>query len=313
MDQYVEQNIRIIGADLHYGRTTFAEAGGLIVSQSEMFNRMEIADAKSTRPSTRTWKRPAPGKREARKSGTATAPRSNAAVFRSKRCALFVDQLEELAVEYDQLFWVEDVDCIWVRLTSNVLAGLDRSAVFVLRLPLLPGEFVSAWAFWFDALALTWIGPRHTNFPDGSICAFDRRHGVWSIGDSLVALQDLYCQWAFRHLHNEVEGFWPGPQCAYFTLERILEFKPEEHCGCRRPSGTYADCCMSSDKIADVNLAAREFLPLHNWNIRKPPVSIARFALGDLEPLPKLSCLPFQKKLRYRLLTSCASGCFSEC
>jgi len=132
-----------------------------------------------------------------------------------------------------------------------VLPGLSYGARLIVAINSSLRQ-VSAWGFWVAGkVGIRWIGDRHTNYGDGSICAFDGRDGTWQFGESLVKLVDIYATWIFRHLHLEVLGYWPGPQSSGRRLERMHELKPNEHCGCDVPRGTYEQCCMVKDMATE--------------------------------------------------------------
>ena len=135
-----------------------------------------------------------------------------------------------------------------------------------------------------------WIGPRHTNMPDGSICAFDPKDGTWKIGGSLVSLLDLYTLWALRHLHLQVYGYWPGRQVANFVAERFLELKPFEHCGCGGGK-SYAECCSVNDLKADRLYETIRFCDLGGFQ-RCPPQPVLSFVRGDGPPPAIAEVLP---------------------
>lgn len=138
-------------------------------------------------------------------------------------------------------------DAVWLRVPALLLPHLGHSAVFVVVLiPAL--QLARGWAFWdYGCMGLQPIGPRHTNYGDASICAFDERDGTWSYGDSLVSLLDLYSVWAVRQLFVREFGKWPGPQGSFSPFERLREYGDNERCGCDTPAGAYVDCCKSSD------------------------------------------------------------------
>lgn len=137
---------------------------------------------------------------------------------------------------------------------------------------------VRSWAFWVDAVSLpVWIGPRHTNYNDGSICAFERSDSTWTLADGLVPLVDFYTLWAARHLHLEVFGRWPGAQAVHRPYERILEIQPNEKCGCRRAQRTYTKCCRSQDLARDRISDAVEYVCWTRYDVRKPPKEVMRF------------------------------------
>jgi len=172
--------------------------------------------------------------------------------------------------------WEQDQG-IWLLVESGLLPGLRQSALFLVGVSYLRGN-VRSWAFWQDPLAApTWIGPRHTNFPDGSICAFEPADGTWSYGEPLVALLDLYTVWAVRHLYLHVFGHWPGPQAVHLPYERLLELNPDEHCGCGSENARYAECCRPSDLARNRIKDAVEFVFWSGGVLRSPPVAIECF------------------------------------
>lgn len=174
----------------------------------------------------------------------------------------------------------------WLTAGVALIPDCDRRA----RLLVAVSEshrMVRAWAFWDGGvLGSTWIGPRHTNFPDGSICAFDLSDRTWVFGAPLVELLDLYVVWVVRHLHYEVFGRWPGPQSVPLLIERLLEVQDGELCGCEDPIGIYADCCKRRDEGEDVLRAAIEFLCLTQWAQRSPPHLVAESMRLRVAPPP---------------------------
>jgi hypothetical protein len=134
---------------------------------------------------------------------------------------------------------------MWLRIESTVLEGLDRSATFLVAVPFTRGAHPRAWAFWNFESGPQWIGRRHTNFPDGSICAYVPQSRAWVEGGRLDSLIDLYTVWALRHLHLEFIGRWPGRQYSSHPFYSLVEFKPEELCSCEKhePPLRYGECC----------------------------------------------------------------------
>jgi hypothetical protein len=134
---------------------------------------------------------------------------------------------------------------MWLLVASSILDGIDRSATFLVALPYSPESFPRAWAFWnFDG-ELKWIGPRHTNFPDGSVCAFVPESGTWHQGDRLDSLLDLFTVWVLRQLYLEEFERWPGRQFSAHPFYSLAEFKDDEFCSCDReePPRRYGECC----------------------------------------------------------------------
>lgn len=169
---------------------------------------------------------------------------------------------------------------VWILCKSKVLDGLFRHALFLVGVSY-AWLMVRSWAFWTHELAaLTWIGPRHTNFGDGSICAYEPSDETWRFGDSLVRLLDLYSVWAARHLHLETFGTWPGLQVSHFAIERIVEQRDNELCGCGASERRYAECCKSMD-LAQMRVAdAVQFALLP----RSPPASVLAAVRESVEP-----------------------------
>jgi hypothetical protein len=202
---------------------------------------------------------------------------------------------------YRTLETFPDDDGIWLLAKSSIISGLAREATFLVAVPYRPGATPRAWGFWVAAGKHTWIGPRHTNFGDGSICAFSLDEGAWSEGGDLRTLFDLYTVWALRHLHLEVLGRWPGKQYslgvdprvqAYY---RIRENKPHELCGCGSETWRYAECCMTFDRQLDEVELMVHFLRLTpgGFNNRRPPTSVVAFIEGR-SGLPRIANVPLQ-------------------
>jgi hypothetical protein len=171
----------------------------------------------------------------------------------------------------------------WIYLESTLLSNLGRTVGFLTYVST-DRSFVKSWAFYISIVGVAWIGPRHTNFPDGSICAFEPKDGTWTFGDSLVELLDLYTVWALRHVHYEVFGSWPGPQAVALPYERILELKDEEHCGCGATDKCYVDCCKEADSKLSQFAEAFKFGNFSRWAIRQPPASVVQFVLYRRTP-----------------------------
>jgi hypothetical protein len=134
---------------------------------------------------------------------------------------------------------------MWLLTESSVLPGLHKKAIFLTGIPFAQSLAVRSWGFWDDSIiGYSWIGPRHTNFPDGSVCAFESTDKTWVTKDSIVELLDLYTLWALRHLYLELFGRWPGRQAVHRPYERILELREDEFCGCYESGKRYGECCQ---------------------------------------------------------------------
>lgn len=190
----------------------------------------------------------------------------------------YLGQLGAVFAAYPRTaYWLRE-EGMWLSVESAVLAGLDRSATFLISIPFRPLSPVRAWAFWTRTIGFEWIGPRHTNAVDGSICAFNPSEGTWRNGGSLVELIDQYTTWTLRQLHLETLHWWPGQQTAQFVHERLTELNDNEWCGCRPDAKRYADCCKQSDLASDRYRAALEFIGgFLRFMPRYPPASVRRF------------------------------------
>lgn len=235
-----------------------------------------------------TWAR-APGGEQA---GTSSAPgdwpSGTAAPFPRADVDLKLSkQFEELAQAYPGTrIWSQDRGS-WLCVPATILPGLGRSACFVLQIQLdiQSLECARAWGFWCAGrVGATWIGPRHTNYLDGSICAFEQDAGTWRFGDSLVALLDILSLWATRQLYLENFGSWPGPQASSYPYERLLEFQDTEHCGCMKPEGRYSQCCKPRDASIKLLAIACTHIVLCGWRTRQAPAAIMDLVLHGKPP-----------------------------
>lgn len=227
--------------------------------------------------------------RTARRKGAAGGPRPSspaAPLVRRSSAAAYDEDLGQLTKAYPtSRVWFEK-DGIWLVARSALVEGMGREAVFVVAIPFDLALRAQGWGFWSrGSLAFAqWIGPRHTNFPYGSICAFDPEDNVWSTGDSPTLLLDLYTVWAVRHLFLEHFGRWPGSQTARWPYERRLECRADELCGCGSTNATYAECCLPRDLQRNILQDAVTFLNETQGGNRAPPVEILEFLRAQSVP-----------------------------
>lgn len=132
------------------------------------------------------------------------------------------------------------------------------------------------------------VGPRHTNFPDGSICAFTDDDDAWRPGDSPKILLNLYAEWLVCQLFLRIEKRWPGRQVGLDATYRQAEFGVLEWCHC--DSGKpYGICHYQSDatQVEELKASGRyEQLP-----DRVVPNTIIKFAKSRWSRLPDLQQL----------------------
>lgn len=187
-----------------------------------------------------------------------------------------------LAAAYPGAEAAETSEALWLRVSSSLLPQLGYRSIFVLVI--IPALTIArGWGFWdYGIWGLQCIGPRHTNYGDASICAFDDRDGTWTYGDSLLTLLDLYAVWAVRHLYLQQFGRWPGPQASFSPFERLREYWDDEWCGCDNPKGRYADCCKERDR--QLATQARSECIVQALFPRSVPVGVVAFAAGMVPP-----------------------------
>ena len=121
-------------------------------------------------------------------------------------------------------------------LPAFTIVGLPDKAYLLTVMPLDPTALphgskksVTSWAWWDVGIR---VGPRHTNYGNGSVCSFEPDHRTWTSGDSIVALFDLNAVWIARHLFLRHFGRWPGDQVLHTAHERLSEHRRGELCGC---------------------------------------------------------------------------------
>lgn len=145
-------------------------------------------------------------------------------------------------------------------------------AVFVLvAYPADMRRAVGGWAWWPNGL---WVGPRHTNFGDGSICAFEPSDNVWTRADSLTTLLDHFSEWVVRQLYLLRFGRWPGLQVLHTAYERLTEHRPGELCGGCLSGLPYDSCCRPRDIRLPKHEVLQEFRARVPNPHRRPPASL---------------------------------------
>lgn len=257
-------------------------------------NRNERQGKGKRGPTAGSRQGPARRKRPPSRSRTAgAAPRISGDVLQAN----YKGQLAQLAEAYPTLKILDDDGGMWLLARSSLISGLAQQATFIVALPYKPGPGPRSWGFWTTG-GHRWIGPRHTNFGDGSICAFAPDEGAWSEGGDLRTLFDLYSVWALRHLHLEVFGRWPGKQYALYGADprlqayyRRVENKDDELCGCGSETRRYAECCKQSDLKIDVVEVISFLLPRTipgGFATRRAPLPLVDFIEGR-SALPKIA------------------------
>ncbi len=185
----------------------------------------------------------------------------------------YIEELDAVSEAYPGTQVWQQQKGMWLLCQSALLPNIMHNATFLCAIPFDPTIRIRSWGFWNGR---AWIGPRHTNMPDGSICAFEPSDGTWMPTDSIIKLLDIYTLWGVRHLYLVTFNRWPGAQVAHYAYERLTELKEDELCGCGSLKKRYGECCRPKDlkrnRIAD----AVKFISLGGAS-RKPPEAVIRF------------------------------------
>lgn len=296
MNNESKELLRVIGRQLDRSIFPRVKNGGFVLPSEPhvpfqpVGKEKQNAAERQRRSATESRPRPQGGQGTSGKSWAAGGSWSAGApssVLDAVSGSAYQDELGAVCEAYPGArIWGQGED-FWLLVESSLLQNLPRKACFLVAVST-TNKLVRAWAFWNScAVGVTWIGPRHTNFPDGSICAFEPRDGTWQFGDSLVILLDIYSLWALRHLHYEVFGRWPGPQSVAPPYERMLELRDDEFCGCGQSQKLYVECCKPFDNKLKLLAAAVSFGFFSAFSVRNPPKSVVQCVLMR-EPPPSI-------------------------
>lgn len=287
MNHQTEILLQTIGEDLDQRVFPTVHDNGLVwPARTVVISQPPDQEIKNERQTT------APGSWQSAASGTPRTPRTpgtsrDAGPARTppslpRHVFELAEPVRELEAAYTGTEVTETREAVWLRVPATLLPGLGYRAIFVVVIvPEL--RIARGWAFWDCGIwGLQRIGPRHTNYGDASICAFDDRDATWAYGDSLVAFLDLFTVWAIRHLYLRQFGRWPGPQASFSPFERLRECHDDELCGCDHPRGRYAICCKDGDCLlvarAKNKILTQILLP------RSMPAEVCSFAARMTSP-----------------------------
>lgn len=286
MDATIQRQLHVIGSLLDQNIYPEVRNGGIVTpSNSTVLSTLgaENHDENTRRSTTRPREGPPRGEGTAGRSWPAhrTSPLVGAGLQTQYEAELSAVYTAYPATKA----WLRN-EGLWLLSESSILSGLKRAAIFLCGVSY-ADAIVRGWAFWKQSsVDLSWIGPRHTNFPDGSICAFHAVDGTWLVGDSLVKLLDLYSLWALRHLYFETFGRWPGKQAVIHPYERILELRSDEYCGCEKSEKLYSDCCQPNDRARNQIADAVNFVVNFRGGRREPPGMVMQSIRSCREPPP---------------------------
>lgn len=209
------------------------------------------------------WQGPSAGASAAREAGT-SAPLLSALTLGES----FRPSAAGLVDAYPQIRFGGAGTRPQVQLVVEPIHGSGIRAGLVVVAPPIDGGLPSATAWWEVGI---WIGPRHINYSDGYICAFEPSDGIPSGGNQLVTLLDLYSVWITRHLFLRVFGRWPGRQILHTAYERLAQHRPGELCGCGN-SKLYDHCHRPLDLTVSAFDRVREFIARTGGARPRPPV-----------------------------------------
>jgi hypothetical protein len=190
---------------------------------------------------------------------------------------------------------------VWLSGRIQPIPSLPDGASIVMVYPFEPSYTIRGWAWWDCGI---WVGPRHTNYGDGSICAFEPtdRTGVWRAGDPLLQLLDYWASWLGRHIYLTRMGRWPGPQSLHTAFERLNEHRPGEMCGCGS-SVRYEQCCRIKDTALSATVRKEEFRKVFPWPFRHPPITYQDCMRLAMQPPVSAEQIRARHQLRRMLRT----------
>jgi hypothetical protein len=233
-----------VGAALFEGRPLQASANGLIEIRPATEVKSEKGNDHDTEQPTHG---PAAEPRQRWQGARGRRPSDSDTPQRVRR--QLGSQLAELRQHYpDARSWGGDTNGTWLTVSSHPVGAGGPQATFLIAIPNDVRVRIAAWAFWGWGASATWIGSRHTNYPDGTVCAFPLDGGYWKETESLLPYLDLLSEWAFRQIFLRIKGLWPGPQEGLSAYYRIRETRSGECCPrCKRLT-LYDECCRALDE-----------------------------------------------------------------
>jgi hypothetical protein len=183
-----------------------------------------------------------------------------------------LEEIAGVAEAYPQVKFRSTPGINWSLISIKPIVNLPERSLLVTACPDDRQRRVVSWAWWHPGV---WIGPRHTNYPDGSICSFEEADETWKRGRSLVTLLDLTVVWVVRQMFLRRFGRWPGRQSLHTSYERLREQRPGELCGCDTGL-SYTACCREKDLQVSSTRQALEFRARFGVEpIRRVPDTVA--------------------------------------
>jgi hypothetical protein len=273
-----------IGADLDHGRQLRVMAEGVLrpstapAAFSEVLGLLEQHNATDQEARDREGREGRERAQEAGQAGSSRPSHSSSQELRSaeltgKISTYHATDLASALTEYRQLRLRLAPPGAWLTGTIRPVPALEDNATIVLVYPFEPVYPIRCWAWWDVGI---WVGPRHTNYGDGSVCAFEPADttGVWRPGDPLLQLLDFVACWVGRHIYLKQTGRWPGPQSLHTAFERLTEHAAKELCGCGSRQ-LYEVCHRPHDTAISETERKTEFLRFCPHPFRNPPRTLS--------------------------------------
>jgi hypothetical protein len=224
-----------------------AAKGGLIAVGSST-----PIDESETHGKRQDLRRPESGSRQRLEgaSGGQRQPRPADSASPVIRCS-FVRELAVRAARADYpglRFWREvGGSGSWISAPVFPVGSEGPRAEIIIAIPSDPTKRILSWGFWRAQQVVRWIGPKHTNYPEGSICAFPAKSGVWTEDMGLTAYLDRISEWTMRSLYLDIFGLWPGTQEGHDVHYRLCHTHPRECCTRCQGLVKYENCCRDLD------------------------------------------------------------------
>jgi hypothetical protein len=154
-----------------------------------------------------------------------------------------------------------------------------------------PRQRILSWGFWRTEDGLVWMGPKHTNYPDGSACAFPADSGVWTEVQGITAYVDRLAEWSMRHIFLDAEGVWPGTQEGGHLYYRLRHTHPQECCTRCCELERYGTCCHALDQEEYRTWHPRDFLAVYGCEVgeQRPDSRLVTWAMQRRGPPPTMS------------------------
>lgn len=223
-------------------------------------------------------------------SGSAAASEPSREVGREGLIAQYKAHLREVRL-YFAVTVIETDEGIWI-IAPMWPIGKDGPRLTVALY--LPGNRIqtpTAFGLRSSGLLARPISKKHTNSPEGSICAWSDGDIEWAPGDSPFLLLRLYSEWLLCQLFYQCAGFWPGRQSGIDAVYRWNEFKPNEWCDCGSQK-RYGECHQPLDLAVVTRLKSQGKSVAAP--IREMPPSVLRFARTGWRKPPPAADLPIR-------------------